>query len=127
MKSKAKGSQRLGPQVGQPVRGSGSGRPIMVVLDLLGRRSALRLLWELREGAPLTFRALQEAAETNPSLLNTRLRELREAGIVIHQGEGYTLSPSGLELLQALSPLAQWAEVWGERELKERRSKGKPE
>ena len=46
----------------------------MVVLDLLGRRMALRILWELsRAPEPLTFRALQTAAETNPSVLNSRL------------------------------------------------------
>ena len=108
MKSKASG-----PQVGQPVRGSKTGKPIMVVLDLLGRRSALRVLWELREGNPLTFRALQDAADSNPSLLNTRLRELRDAGIVSHLGEGYVLTEIGIELLKALNPLAEWATKWG--------------
>ena len=42
------------------MRGSRTGRPVMVLLDLLGRRGALRVLWELR-GDPLTFRALQKA------------------------------------------------------------------
>jgi len=108
MKSKA-----TTPQPGRPVRGSRSGRPIMAVLDLLGRRSALRILWELREGRPLTFRALQDAAQTNPSLLNTRLAELRAAGIVHHEGEGYLLTAPGRELLTALAPLADWAGRWG--------------
>jgi len=84
----------------------------MVVLDLLGRRSALRLLWELREGRPMTFRALQAAADTNPSLLNTRLKELRELGIVSHAGDGYLLTGDGLELLAALKPLTRWAAKW---------------
>ena len=47
------------------VRGSKSGRPIMVLLDLLGRRWTLRILWELREGA-LTSRALREACDALP-------------------------------------------------------------
>lgn len=93
-------------------RGSKTGRPIMVALDLLGRRAALRLLWELRAG-PMTFRALQDAAETNPSLLNTRLKELREAGVVEHDAGGYRLTAGGLELLAALQPLAEWAQAWG--------------
>ncbi len=54
----------------------------MVVLDVLGRRGALRVLWELRNGA-LTFRALQEACETNPGSLNARLKDLRELGTSI--------------------------------------------
>lgn len=114
MKSKAPSSVRppATPRVGSPARGSRTGRPVMVALDLLGRRGALRLLWELRESA-LTFRALQEAAETNPSLLNTRLKELREACLVDHDGSGYALTAHGTKLLAALAPLAQWAEAWG--------------
>lgn len=107
MKSKASG-----PVAGRPVRGSRTGRPIMAALDLLGRRSTLRILWELREGQPLTFRALQDAAETNPSLLNTRLRDLREAGLLSHEGEGYELTASGKSLLLALKPLLQWSKEW---------------
>lgn len=100
------------PRTGNAVRGSKTGRPIMVALDLLGRRGSLRILWELREGAPMTFRVLQDAAQTNPSLLNTRLKELREAGLVQHLGEGYQLSASGSELLAALQPLSAWAQRW---------------
>ena len=84
----------------------------MAALDLLGRRSALRILWELREGQPLTFRVLQEAADTNPRLLNTRLRELREAGLLAHEGEGYELTAQGRSLLVALKPLVQWSTAW---------------
>jgi len=97
------------PKAGRPVRGSRTGRPIMVALDLLGRRGALRILWELREGRELTFRALQEAAATNPSLLNTRLAELRDVGLVDHEGSGYLLTPAGRELLVALRPFSDWA------------------
>jgi DNA-binding HxlR family transcriptional regulator len=95
------------------VRGSTTGRPIMALLDLLGRRMALRILWELR-AASLTFRALQQAAETNPSVLNARLRELREARIVEHGPEGYRLTPPGESLLQLLLPLHLWAEEWAQ-------------
>jgi DNA-binding HxlR family transcriptional regulator len=100
------------PKIGQSVRGSRSGRPIMVVFDLLGRRAALRVLWELRSEA-LTFRALQDAAATNPALLNTRLKELREAGVVDHGAGGYHLTDAGRALMQALHPLSAWADAWG--------------
>ena len=83
----------------------------MVALDLLGRRSTLRILWELK-GEPMTFRALQAACETNSSLLNTRLAELRELGLVEHRGEGYDLAPEGLKLKSALMPLSDWAAQW---------------
>jgi DNA-binding HxlR family transcriptional regulator len=97
------------PKPHRRVRGSATGRPIMALLDLLGRRMALRILWELRERR-LTFRALQETAETNPSVLNVRLKELREAQIVEHGPEGYGLTPHGRTLLQVLLPLHVWAE-----------------
>ena len=99
--------------VGRPARGSRTGRPIMVVLDLLGRRGALRILWELRHGVSMTFRVLQAAAATNPALLNTRLAELRSARLVEHDGSGYLLTPIGKELLVALRPLSGWARKWG--------------
>ena len=39
------------------VRGSRTGRPIMALLDLLGRRWTLRIIWELRDGAADLARA----------------------------------------------------------------------
>ncbi|ATA53319.1 transcriptional regulator [Variovorax boronicumulans] len=100
------------PRIGRPVRGSTTGRPLMVALDLLGRRTALRVLWELREGS-LTFRALQDACETNTRLLNTRLTELREVDLVEHAEGGYRLTDEGRRLSKALKPLSAWADQWG--------------
>jgi len=99
------------PKPGQPVRGSRSGRPIMAALDLLGRRWALRVLWELR-GGPLAFRPLQDACGISPSVLNTRIGELREAGIVALSPAGYMLTAKGKSLMESLKPLAAWAEDW---------------
>ena len=84
----------------------------MVALDLLGRRTALRILWELW-GDPLTFRALQDACETNTRLLNTRLTELKDAGLVEHAEGGYRLTEEGQRLAKALRPLSAWAQQWG--------------
>jgi DNA-binding HxlR family transcriptional regulator len=101
------------PKPGVPVRGSRTGRPVMALLDLLGRRTALRILWELsRADRGLTFRALESAAETNPALLNARLKELRASGLVSHDADGYRLSASGLELVKLLLPLVEWADEW---------------
>lgn len=99
------------PLPGRAVRGSDSGKPIMAALDLLGRRGALRVLWELREGRVLTFRALQAAAGLPPGTLNTRLAELRAADVVAADG-GYRLSPRGADLIVALWPLLRWSEDW---------------
>jgi DNA-binding HxlR family transcriptional regulator len=87
----------------------------MAALDLLGRRWALRVLWELREAA-LTFRALREACGgVSPSVLSARLAELREAGLVEAGGEGYALTDPGRELCAALAPLQRWAGRWARR------------
>jgi DNA-binding HxlR family transcriptional regulator len=97
---------------GQPARGSTSGRPIMVLLDALGRRGALRVLWELRESRQLTFRHLLEACASNPGALNTRLKELRDIGLVEHQAGGYLLTVHGREVAKLLTSLHQAAERW---------------
>lgn len=87
----------------------------MALLDLLGRRWALRVLWELREGA-LTFRELQaRCGSMSPSVLNDRLAELREAGIVEGGPDGYALTAEGGRLLRDLAPLQRWAERWAKR------------
>jgi DNA-binding HxlR family transcriptional regulator len=88
----------------------------MALLDLFGRRMALRILWELSlaEG-PLTFRGLQAAAQTNPSVLNKRLKELRDGRLVAQGDQGYALSATGKELLAHLLPLHVWAEEWASR------------
>ncbi|ACL05364.1 transcriptional regulator, HxlR family [Desulfatibacillum aliphaticivorans] len=100
------------PKPGKKVRSSESGRPIMALLDLLGRRWALRIIWELREG-PLRFRGLQEASGgLSPTLLNQRLRELREADAVELTDKGYRLTKDGEELFVVLAPLNDWAEKW---------------
>jgi DNA-binding HxlR family transcriptional regulator len=86
----------------------------MVALDALGRRGALRILWEMRDG-PLTFRALQAAADMNPGSLNTRIKELRSLQIVDHSDGGYRLTQHGLSLIAALKPLQAWADEWAKR------------
>lgn len=84
----------------------------MVALDVLGRRGTLRIIWELKEGGPLTFRALQDACDTNPSQLNTRLKELRQLQLVDHEPAGYRLTEHGWSLADALAPLSRWATAW---------------
>lgn len=103
------------PRPGRPVRGSRTGRPLMALLDLLGRRWALRIVWELR-GDALSFRALQErCGGMSPSVLNGRLAELREAGIAQGGEDGYALTAEGRRLIGDLEPLQRWAVRWARR------------
>jgi DNA-binding HxlR family transcriptional regulator len=99
------------------VRGSRTGRPVMVLLDLLGRRWTLRIMWELRDDRALTSRALRTACdEASPTIMQARLSELREAGFVeLVAGDGYRLTVLGKELRGDLLPLHRFAERWSKR------------
>src|SRR5476649_1747544 len=98
------------------VRGSRSGRPVMALLDLLGRRWSLRILWELRE-QPLTSRALRAACdEASPTVLQARLSDLRQASLVeLQPASGYRLTALGRELQENFLPLYRFAERWSQR------------
>lgn len=100
------------PRPGVPVRGSDTGRPVMAVLDLLGRRWAMRILWELSQ-APSGFRELQRRCERmSSSVLSTRLGELSGARLIGLRADGYHLTRLGRDLVEALSPLDAWSRGW---------------
>ena len=83
------------------------------LFDQLERRYALRILWALRDGYPQTFRLLQDSVGgITPNTLNTRLKELRAAGLVTHGSDGYSLTPSGADLVKRLSDLQAFATKW---------------
>ena len=97
----------------KPVLSSRTGRPIMVLLDLLGRRWTLRIIWELRAVA-MTSRRLREICDdVSPTVLQTRLNDLRAAGFVsLERPGGYRLTPLGQELLRRFLPLQVFADSW---------------
>ena len=100
------------PRPGRPVRGSTTGRPLMAALDLLGRRWALRVLWELRDG-PVGARALlQRCTGLSSSVLYERLRDLQVAGLVQRHGQQWELTSLGADLGAALGPLDAWSRRW---------------
>jgi DNA-binding HxlR family transcriptional regulator len=78
---------------------------------VLGRRWALRVLWETTD-APLTYRELAAGIPgMSTSVLTDRLRELRAAGLVEHtHGAGYRLTPLGHGLRTHLEGLRNWAQ-----------------
>ncbi|WP_298226258.1 helix-turn-helix domain-containing protein [Aquidulcibacter sp.] len=99
---------------GTPVRGSQTGRPIMVLLDVLGQRWTLRLLWELSHDTA-TFRALRSRCDdVSPTVLNQRLKELRGLGLVDLGENGYELTSMGMALAGKFASLDAWANEWAE-------------
>jgi DNA-binding HxlR family transcriptional regulator len=86
-------------------------RAVESVLDLLGRRWALRLVWELRRST-LSFSDIRERTGISPSVLSARLGELVEAGVLERSaGRRYQLSGRGRELARILYELNRWAEA----------------
>jgi DNA-binding HxlR family transcriptional regulator len=85
-------------------------RAVESVLALLGRRWALRLVWELRRST-LSFSELRERTGISPSVLSTRLRELVDSDVLERDGgRRYRLSGRGRELARILYELNRWAE-----------------
>lgn len=92
--------------------------PIARALDAVGDRWSLLVVRELMIGE-CRFRDLQEGLPgVATNLLADRLRDLRDAGVVEHDGGtrgSYRLTPRGRELAPVLGALARWgaAEVTG--------------
>ena len=82
------------------------------VLDALGRRWALRVIWELKAG-PLKFRDLQAACDgISPSVLQRRVNELRSMRVLEAIPRlGYRLTAAGEQLFPVLAALNKWSEV----------------
>jgi DNA-binding HxlR family transcriptional regulator len=85
----------------------------MELLDLLGRRWALRLLWELRRDS-VSFSELRKRTEISPSVLSARLADLTAAGIIVRErSRRYRLTGRGRELARMLYEINRWAEAAG--------------
>lgn len=86
---------------------------VSLLLELLESRYAMRVLWALKDGHPQTFRLLQDSiGNITPNTLNTRIKELRAAGLLGHGEKGYTVTPLGADLLKRLNDLQAFAGKW---------------
>jgi DNA-binding HxlR family transcriptional regulator len=93
-----------------------TGRPIVLLMDLLGKRWAMRVIWELREPAE-SFRALQaRCGDISSSVLWQRVNELKDAGFIDAEAErGLHLTDAGAEMIGAFMPLLDFAARWARR------------
>ena len=86
---------------------------VSLLLELFESRYALRVLWALKDGHPQTFRLLQDSiGSITPNTLNTRIKELRAAGLLGHGTSGYVLTALGADLLKRLNDLQAFAGKW---------------
>ena len=88
--------------------------PVSKAASLLGERWTIQIIREMLFGAS-RFSELQKApARMSPSLLNTRLRALETAGIILRKkipekkGYEYLLTPAGQALQPVLVELGKW-------------------
>ena len=83
------------------------------LLSLLESRYAMRVLWALKDGHPQTFRLLQDSVGgITPNTLNTRIKELRQAGLMGHGDDGYIVTSSGADLLKRMAEWPAFAGKW---------------
>ncbi len=83
------------------------------LFGLLESRYAIRVLWALRDGHAQTFRLLQDSVGgITPNTLNTRIKELRQAGWIQHGRDGYVLTSQGTDLLKRMADFPAFATKW---------------
>jgi len=83
------------------------------LLSLLESRYAIRVLWALRDGHAQTFRLLQDSVGgVTPNTLNTRIKELRAAGLITHGKDGYIVTSQGADLLKRMAEIPAFALRW---------------
>jgi DNA-binding HxlR family transcriptional regulator len=91
------------------------------LFELLESRYALRVLWALKDGHPQTFRLLQDSVgNITPNTLNTRIKELRAAGLMTHDTPGYTVTTLGADLLKRLNDMQAFAAKWTASQVKKK-------
>jgi DNA-binding HxlR family transcriptional regulator len=93
-----------------------SGKDLLAMgqlLALLEARYAMRVIWALKDGRGQTFRLLQDSVGgITPNTLNTRVKELRDAGMLTHDQEGYRLTATGAELAKRIGDLSAFSAKW---------------
>ncbi len=91
------------------------------LLSLLESRYAMRVLWALKDGHPQTFRLLQDSVGgITPNTLNTRIKELRAAGLMGHGDDGYIVTGAGADLLKRMNEMSGFATRWAATQAKKK-------
>jgi DNA-binding HxlR family transcriptional regulator len=98
--------------------------PLRELVDLLARRHALGLVWELR-GPSQSFKTLVQHVGAPDAQVSQRLRELREGGILeVDEAGDYRLTGEGRRLLDVVSALESFAEGWAAMSPRQRQPRG---
>lgn len=100
---------------------------LLALFELMESRYAMRVIWALADGYPQTFRLLQDSiGGITPNTLNTRIKELRAAHLIEHNGHGYLLTPLGSELARKLGELRLFSGRWQHRQARATSARPRP-
>lgn len=95
--------------------------PFQSLVDLLGRKHSLKILYAVAQRNPLRFSELREMTGVNPSTLTSRLRDFETAGLFVRTSFNeipprveYRLSAKGDDLTRLFESLDAWYRRHGE-------------
>ena len=98
--------------------------PLTTVVDVLSRRGVLSVVRLLTAG-PASYRSLEHKVGVVGSVLQQRLRDLRQLGVVeVAESGEYRLSAEGRRLLGVLDRLETWSQEWAARTPRSLRPRG---
>jgi DNA-binding HxlR family transcriptional regulator len=98
--------------------------PLLVLVELLGRRHGWSLVWTLRHGAH-SAGSLTRVVGADESVALQRLRELRSAGLVeVDEVGDYRLTTHGRRMLDPIESLSSFAESWSRLTPRQRTPRG---
>lgn len=99
--------------------------PVAKATELLGERWMLLVVRELFLGSHRYSEFQRGLSRISPTLLTKRLKQLEQAGIVVRKsgrgrsGQGYFLTPAGMELKPLIEHLAVWGMRWARGQLRD--------
>ncbi len=91
--------------------------PVAMAAEILCTRWTVVLLRELVAGSTRFNELRRGVPRMSPALLSKRLRELEEAGIVVHEereGGAYRLTAAGRDLQPVVEAIGLWGQKWVE-------------
>ena len=95
--------------------------PVSKTAEVLGEKWTLLIVRELVLGATRFSQIQRAIPRISPTVLNTRLAELRTHGVIVRKripeqkGFEYQLTESGRELYPLILQMAQWGMCWARR------------
>lgn len=88
-------------------------------LEVLGERWTLLIVRELLMGSSGFNEIRRGLPRISTATLASRLRTLRDSGIIIGDGDGYALTRAGTDLYPVVASLAEWASAPGRADIRE--------